>query len=78
MTGPLGYDVLPTETVVYGFVRGNYGQLDAAYPDIFEHMREGSWVLTGPIREIYLIDPGSVQTSAELVSELQMPARPLY
>jgi effector-binding domain-containing protein len=74
---PLGFDVLPSEPVVYGFVRGAYRELERAYPDLFGYLRERSWVLTGPVREIYHLDPGAVRGPDELVAELQMPWRPL-
>jgi len=77
VASPLGYDVLPSEPVVYGFVRGAYRDLESAYGGVFEYMGSRSWVLTGPIREIYLTDPGSVRGPEELVAELQMPWRPL-
>ncbi|QDU67544.1 GyrI-like domain-containing protein [Engelhardtia mirabilis] len=77
VAGPLGYDILPSEPVVYGFVRGAYRDLENAYGGVFEYMGARSWVLTGPIREIYLTDPGTVRGPEELLAELQMPWRPL-
>lgn len=74
---PLGFDVLSAEPVVYGFVRGAYRDLEGAYGGMFEYLGERSWMLTGPIREIYLVDPSTVQGSEELIAELQMPWRPL-
>lgn len=77
VVAPLGYDVLPSEPVAYGFVRGAYRDLEWAYGGIFEYMGANSWLLSGPIREIYLTDPGSVRGPEELVAELQMPWRRL-
>lgn len=74
---PLGFDVLSSEPVVYGFVRGEYRDLEQAYGGLFEYLRERTWVLTGPIREIYHTDPSTVRGPDELVSELQMPWRQL-
>jgi effector-binding domain-containing protein len=32
------------------------------------------WVENGPIREIYLVNPGEVKDFSELVTEVQVPA----
>jgi effector-binding domain-containing protein len=70
---PLLLDVLASTTVVYGFVGGPYPELARAYPPLFGYMKKMRWVEHGPIREIYLIPPGSVQSAAELVAEIQVP-----
>jgi effector-binding domain-containing protein len=77
VAGTLGFDVLSSEPVAYGFVRGAYSDLETAYGDVFSFMRERNWVLSGPIREIYHVDPGTVRGPGELIAELQMPWRPL-
>jgi len=74
---PLGYAILPSEQVVYARAAGPYDAVSLAYPAVFAVMRERAWVLDGPIREIYLVDPSSVATFEELVTEIQMPWRPL-
>lgn len=76
-TAPLGFSVLPTRKLIYSRVSGSYPDVDQAYPQMFEFMRHRSWVLDGPIRQILLTDPASVATFNELVSEVQMPFRPL-
>ena len=77
VAGPLGYDVLPSQVVLYGFARGRYADLEQAYGGMFEELRQKSWVLDGPIREIYHTDPGTVRGPEELMAELQMPWRAL-
>lgn len=74
---PLGYMILPSEQVVYAHVAGPYDSVSAAYPAMFDVLRERAWVLDGPIREIYLVDPNGVQSLEELITEIQMPWRPL-
>lgn len=74
---PLGYDILPSEQVIYARVAGPYDTVSLAYPAMFDVLRERAWVLDGPIREIYQVDPSTVATFEELVTEIQMPWRPL-
>lgn len=74
---PLGFAVLPAARVVYALVAGPYNGVSAAYPAMFDVMRTRSWVLDGPIREIYQVDPSRVASFDELVTEIQMPWRPL-
>jgi effector-binding domain-containing protein len=71
---PLGSDVLDSTTVVYAYVGGPYPEVPRAYPGLFAYMRELDWVESGPIREIYLQDPGKVASWDELVTEVQIPA----
>lgn len=77
VTAPLGFNVLPSRKLIYSRVSGSYPNADQAYPQMFQYMRERSWVLDGPIRQILLVDPASVATFNELISEVQMPFRPL-
>jgi AraC family transcriptional regulator len=74
---PLGFAVLPGVRVVYALVSGPYNSVSAAYPAMFDVLRTRNWVLDGPIREIYLVDPTRVASFDELVTEIQMPWRPL-
>jgi len=74
---PLGFAVLPAARVVYALVAGPYNGVSAAYPAMFDVMRTRNWVLDGPIREIYLVDPTRVVSFDELVTEIQMPWQPL-
>jgi effector-binding domain-containing protein len=53
---------------------GPYPDVPRAYPGIFEYMRTLSWTETGPIREVYLVNPGEVSDWSELVTEVQIPA----
>jgi AraC family transcriptional regulator len=76
-SAPLGYAILPSDQVIYAHVAGAYDSVSQAYPAMFSVMRERGWVLDGPIREIYLVDPGSVRSYDELVTEIQMPWRQL-
>ncbi|QDU84992.1 Bacterial transcription activator, effector binding domain [Planctomycetes bacterium Pla163] len=76
-SAPLGYAILPSDQVIYARVAGAYDSVSLAYPSMFSVMRERGWVLDGPIREIYLVDPTSVRSFDELVTEIQMPWRPL-
>jgi len=77
VAAPLGYAVLPGGRVIYAHVSGRYDGVSAAYPAMFEVLRSRNWVLEAPIREIYLVDPTSVASFDELVTEIQMPWRQL-
>ncbi|MEZ5979997.1 MAG: GyrI-like domain-containing protein [Planctomycetota bacterium] len=77
VAAPLGYAELPGGQVIYARVAGPYDQISLAYPAMFSVMRERNWVLDGPVREIYLVDPSTVRSFEELVTEVQMPWRPL-
>jgi effector-binding domain-containing protein len=74
--GPLGFDVLPSATVAYAFVGGAYPEVPRAYPPLFAYVEHMGWATVGPIREIYLVPPGSVRDWSELVCEVQIPAAP--
>lgn len=71
-------DVLPSATVVYAYVGGPYGDVPRAYPGVFEYVRHMGWKECGPIREVYLVPPGSVSDWNELVCEVQVPAQPAH
>ena len=74
---PLGFDLLPSANVAYARVAGPYPEVPGSYPGLFDYLRERGWVLEPPIRETYLVDPGRVQTFNQLITEVQMPWRPL-
>lgn len=74
VSGPLGYDVLPSTTVVYAYVSGPYPEAPRAYPQLFAYLRQMNWVEAGPIREVYLVNPADVGDWNELVCEIQVPA----
>jgi effector-binding domain-containing protein len=69
-------DVLPRAHVVYAVVGGAYPEVPRAYPGLYAYMQRMGWVENGPIREIYLVAPGSVQSFGELLCEVQIPAAP--
>lgn len=71
---PLHYEVLPQETVVYGFVAGPYPEVPRAYPGLFAFLAKMRWRESGPIREIYLVNPADVTSFDQLVTEVQIPA----
>lgn len=74
-TTPVGLarDVLPQAMVVYGRVAGAYDQVPRAYPKLLSYLQDMSWSANGPIREVYLVDPGAVESWDELVTEVQIP-----
>jgi AraC family transcriptional regulator len=71
---PLRSASLPSTTVVYAFIGGPYPEVPRAYPRLFAFLEEMGWVLDGPIREIYLVNPAAVADWDELVAEVQLPA----
>lgn len=73
---PYAIDVLPSALVVYGYVGGPYSDVPRAYPGLYAFMKKLGWAEAGPVREIYLVAPGSVRDWAELVTEVQIPAQP--
>jgi effector-binding domain-containing protein len=71
---PLRYDLLESTTVVYAFVAGPYPDVPRAYPAMFRYMRTLNWAESGPIREVYLVNPAEVADFSQLVTEVQIPA----
>jgi effector-binding domain-containing protein len=69
----LRYDVLPSAMVVYGRVAGAYPEVPRAYPALLGYMKRLGWTPGAPVREIYLVDPGQVANTDELVAEVQIP-----
>jgi effector-binding domain-containing protein len=69
-------DVLPRALVVYAEVPGAYPEVPRAYPALFSYLAEQGWVATGPVREIYLVNPGAVGSYEELRTEVQIPWTP--
>ena len=70
---PLLYDLLPSTTVVYAVASGAYPEVPRCYPALYSFMRRLRWVEDGPVREIYLVPPGSVGDWSELRCEVQVP-----
>ncbi len=73
-SAPLAYDLLPGTTVVYAFVGGAYPEVPRAYPGLYAYLDRMHWREAGPIREVYLINPATVKSFDELVTEVQIPA----
>ena len=73
---PLHYDSLPSTTVGYAFVSGNYPEVPRAYPGVFAYLARMGWQQDGPVREIYLVPPGPDPDPASLLCEVQIPAAP--
>lgn len=69
----LGFDLLPGGPVVYAVCSGPYTELAAAHAGLDAYLVERGWRVTGPRREVYLVDPGSVDQAANLVTEIQVP-----
>ncbi len=70
---PLRYDLLPQVNVAYAVVSGPYPDAPRAYPHLFEYMDRFNWEADGPIREIYVVAPGSVRDPRDLLCEIQIP-----
>ncbi|MBW2374236.1 MAG: GyrI-like domain-containing protein [Deltaproteobacteria bacterium] len=73
---PLAYEVLRSTTVGYAFVSGAYPDAPRAYPGVFAYLQGINWEAAGPVREIYLVPPGSNPDPSQLICEIQIPARP--
>lgn len=75
VSAPLAFDVLPSTTVVYAYGAGPYPEIPRMYPAVFGYMAERGWVEDGPVREVYLVDPGTVADYGQLITEVQVPVR---
>ncbi len=73
---PLAGATLPSTTVIYAYIGGPYPEVAQAYPPLLGHLARMGWVLSGPVRETYLIAPDSVQDYGELITEIQIPGGP--
>ncbi len=69
----LRFDVLPRAMVAYTHVAGSYPDVPRVYPTLMQYMHGLGWTPGTPIREVYLVDPGSAQSLDELVAEVQIP-----
>lgn len=72
----LGFDTLPRAMVLYTRVRGSYADVPRVYPTLFRALQERGWAAAGPIRESYLVNPSSVASVEELITEVQIPWTP--
>jgi effector-binding domain-containing protein len=68
-------DVLPAATVAYALVAGPYPEVPRAHAGLFAFIARMGWVEDGPVREIYITPPQSVESYADLVTEVQVPVR---
>jgi effector-binding domain-containing protein len=68
-------DVLPAATVAYALVAGPYPEVPRAHAGLFAFVRQMGWIDDGPVREIYITPPQSVETYDELLAEVQVPVR---
>lgn len=65
---------LPEARVLSLIHKGSYSTIHKSYQAAFEHMARAGLEVTGPIRELYLNDPG--QTAEEnLMTEIQIPCK---
>ncbi|MEY2786155.1 MAG: hypothetical protein RL277_2367 [Planctomycetota bacterium] len=69
---PLMQDLLPAATVAYARVAGPYPEVPRSYPGLWQYLGRMGWKANGPIREIYLVAPGSVRDWSELLTEIQV------
>lgn len=76
LAAPYAVDVLPSAPVVYAYVGGPYGDVPRAYPGIYAYLKKLGWAEAGPLRECYLVSPGSVSDYSRLVTEVQIPGQP--
>ncbi|MFT4710393.1 MAG: effector-binding domain-containing protein [Planctomycetota bacterium] len=72
---PLLVDELSQELVVYAAIGGAYSEVPRAYPKLLERISQLSGVITGPIREAYLVSPVGAEPWS-LVTEVQIPWGP--
>jgi effector-binding domain-containing protein len=70
---PLRADVLPSATVAYALAGGAYPEVPRCYPGLLAYVKKMHWVVAGPIREIYLVEPVAVADWSELRCEVQIP-----
>lgn len=68
-------DILPQATVVYAYVAGAYPEVPRALPGLLGYMRSMRWRENGPVREVYLVQPGAGVADSNLVCELQVPVQ---
>lgn len=59
--------------VVYARVAGAYPEVARTYPALFSYLTSLGWQQGGPVREVYLVNPGDVASYGDLVTEVQIP-----
>ena len=69
----MGYQVLPRAMVVYAEVPGSYQETGRSYGALFKYMKNLNWERSGPLREIYLVNPRGVMDPNDLLAEIQLP-----
>jgi len=65
--------VLPSATVAYAIASGAYPEVPRCYPGLLAYVKKMHWLVAGPIRELYLVAPGSVADWSALRCEVQIP-----
>ena len=68
----LGYDVLPSTTVVYSVVAGPSWEVPRVYPSLYDYLAERGWAESGPLRETYL-NLTEAPSPQGLLTEVQIP-----
>ena len=63
---------LPGATMVKAVHKGPYATEEATYNEVFAWMAEHGREVTGPIREVYINDPGEV-AEEEILTEIYVP-----
>ncbi|MSR63215.1 MAG: GyrI-like domain-containing protein [Planctomycetes bacterium] len=69
----LRFEILPRAMVVYARVAGAYTEVSRSYQALFVYLRELGWQSSGPIREVYLVNPADVVGYDQLETEVQIP-----
>ncbi len=65
---------LPGARVLSSVHKGNYDTLHLTYKGLFEYMMKSGLEPNGPVRELYLSDPGRTPAE-ELMTEIQVPIK---
>jgi len=72
---PMNYEVLPRAMVVYAEVPGSYDKAGRSYGALFKYMSGLGWEKSGPLREIYLVNPATATSPEDLLAEVQVPVQ---
>lgn len=71
--GGVSVEESPAMTVASTVHRGPYDEVGPAYHTLYGWVQEHGHEVAGPIREVYLTDPSTVDSEADLVTEIQLP-----
>ena len=69
----LSLDHLPSRMVVFQRQAGPYTDAPLVVPSLMGYLNKRGWRPAGPVREVYLVNPGDVAAANELVCEVQVP-----